>query len=391
MAEQEASQPRITVLLVDDQAMMGEAVRRVLASCTDIEFHYCQDPTQALATAAELQPTVILQDLVMPGVDGLDLVSEYRQQDATRDTPLIVLSTKEEADTKARAFANGANDYLVKFPEPLEMVARIRYHSRGYIALLERNAAHEALAANEQAMRKELNKAAHYVRSLLPPPMTAPMKTDWRFIPSASLGGDAFDYHWLDDDHFMMCLVDACGHGVGSALLSVSAINVLRSRTLPDTDFKDPTRVLEGLNAAFQMEQHNSMFFTMWYGVLNTKTRELRWGGAGHPPALVIPTGGGTILELKSQSMMVGVELDSEFPSESCIIEPGAELYIYSDGVYEITKSDGEIWTYGEFLEVMGPPVDPGTSRMDRLLEHGRVLQGSDLFVDDFSIIQVDL
>ena len=93
MGEQGVEQAGIVVLLVDDQAMMGEAVRRVLASCPDIEFHYCQDPTAALATAAELRPTVILQDLVMPEVDGLDLVSEYRQQEATRDTPLIILST----------------------------------------------------------------------------------------------------------------------------------------------------------------------------------------------------------------------------------------------------------------------------------------------------------
>ena len=69
------------------------------------------------------------------------------------------------------------------------------------------------------------------------------MPTHWQFIPSAALGGDAFDYQWLDDDHLAICLLDVCGHGVGSALLSISAINTLRSRTLPNTEFPDPSQV----------------------------------------------------------------------------------------------------------------------------------------------------
>ena len=127
-------QHRITVLLVDDQAIIGEAVRRMLATESDIEFHHCSDPTQALATANAIRPTVILQDLVMPDVDGLTLVKFFRANPATRDVPMIVLSSKEEPATKAEAFALGANDYVVKLPDRLELIARIRYHSRGYIA-----------------------------------------------------------------------------------------------------------------------------------------------------------------------------------------------------------------------------------------------------------------
>ena len=83
-----------------------------------------------------------------------------------------MLSTKEEADTKAEAFARGANDYLVKLPDPVELIARIRYHSRGYIALLERREAYAALARSRKALQDELNKAADYVRSLLPERLT---------------------------------------------------------------------------------------------------------------------------------------------------------------------------------------------------------------------------
>jgi adenylate cyclase len=135
----------IKVLLVDDQAIIGEAVRRLLATEEDIIFRYCSDPTTALHVANEFAPTVILQDLVMPDIDGLMLVRFFRANTPTRNIPLIVLSTKEEARVKAEAFALGANDYLVKLPDKLELIARIRYHSKGYISLLERNDAYKAL------------------------------------------------------------------------------------------------------------------------------------------------------------------------------------------------------------------------------------------------------
>lgn len=140
------------VLLVDDQAMIGEAVRRGLASEETIDFHFCADPHQAIAQAIQIKPTVILQDLVMPGLDGLTLVREYRNNPLTRDIPIIVLSTKEDPLIKSAAFAAGANDYLVKLPDNIELVARIRYHSRSYMTLLQRDEAYRALRVSQQQL-----------------------------------------------------------------------------------------------------------------------------------------------------------------------------------------------------------------------------------------------
>nr|WP_314582922.1 PleD family two-component system response regulator [uncultured Pseudomonas sp.] len=140
------------VLLVDDQAMIGEAVRRGLANEENIDFHFCADPHQAIAQAIQIKPTVILQDLVMPGLDGLTLVREYRNNPITRDIPIIVLSTKEDPLIKSAAFAAGANDYLVKLPDNIELVARIRYHSRSYMTLLQRDEAYRALRVSQQQL-----------------------------------------------------------------------------------------------------------------------------------------------------------------------------------------------------------------------------------------------
>ncbi len=142
----------VTVLLVDDQAIIGEAVRRMLANEAGVEFHFCSDPHAALATAERIQPTVILQDLVMPGVDGLALVGQYRSTEALRDLPIIVLSSKEDPKIKSQAFATGANDYLVKLPDVVELIARIRYHSRAYLALKQRDQANHALRLSQQQL-----------------------------------------------------------------------------------------------------------------------------------------------------------------------------------------------------------------------------------------------
>ncbi len=143
---------KITVLLIDDQAMIAEAVRRSLSSEDDIDFHYCQDPTKAIKLATEINATVILQDLVMPDIDGLMMVRYFRVNKATAKIPIIVLSTKEEATIKSEAFKLGANDYMVKLPDKIEMIARLRYHSQAYISLLERDEAFRALEESREKL-----------------------------------------------------------------------------------------------------------------------------------------------------------------------------------------------------------------------------------------------
>ncbi len=140
------------VLLVDDQAMVCEAIRRMLASQPDIDFHYCADAHEAIVVANQIKPTVILQDLVMPGIDGLTLVSHFRANPPTRETPIVVLSTNETPQVKGQAFAAGANDYLVKLPDKIELIARLRYHSRAYLNQLQRDEAYRALRESQQQL-----------------------------------------------------------------------------------------------------------------------------------------------------------------------------------------------------------------------------------------------
>lgn len=147
-----AAEMPVMVLLVDDQAIVVEAVRQIFLKEEGIDFHYCVNSEEAFDAAIRLRPTVILQDLVMPGTDGLTLVKVYRAHPMTRDVPIIVLSTREDPVIKRAAFEAGANDYLVKLPDRIELVARVRYHSRSFVNLTQRDEAYRALRQSQQQL-----------------------------------------------------------------------------------------------------------------------------------------------------------------------------------------------------------------------------------------------
>lgn len=382
----------LRVLLIDDQPIVGESVRRMLDGENDIELHFCSDPAQALATANRVQPTVILQDLVMPDVDGLLLVKFFRANPRTRETPMIVLSSKEEPVIKAQAFALGANDYLVKLPDRLELIARVRYHSRAYLNLLERNEAYRQLAESQRQLAEEVGQAARYVQSLLPENLDGAVQVRWRFVPSTQLGGDMFGYHWLDPDHLAIYLLDVSGHGVGSSLLAVSVANVLSARSLPDTDFRDPGAVVARLNDVFQMERQNGKFFTAFYSVYHRRERTLAYCNAAHPSALLFTgpdCGSATLRLLESTDPLVGMMPPGmPFETRTTPIDSYARLLIYSDGVFEIDRPGGGMWKHEEFLEYLKPRAG-ADDLMEQVLDHVRGLRGGAVLNDDFSFLDV--
>ncbi len=378
----------VKVMLVDDQRLVGETVRRMIAELPGTEFRYCANPAGAIEIAEQFKPTVILQDLIMPDVDGLDMVRSFRANQGTANVPVIVLSSKEEAKTKADAFAAGANDYLVKLPDKLELLARVAYHSDAYILRLERDEAFLALKAQQERTSEELAEAKNYVRSLLPAPMepTEQLASDWRFIPSTALGGDAFGYHWLDSNKLAIYLLDVCGHGVGSALLSVSAMNVIRSRTLPETDFAAPDQVLTALNLAFPMSQHGGRYFSMWYGVYDTATRTLTYASGGHPPPLLVPSEGEALL-LDSTGMIVGVFEGATYAAPVVQVQPGSILYIYSDGCYEVMQPNGEQMD-AEPFHAMLQTCALSMQSLDSVVRAVQDVQRHPDFEDDFSLLE---
>jgi serine phosphatase RsbU (regulator of sigma subunit) len=241
-----------------------------------------------------------------------------------------------------------------------------------------------------QELDRDLRKASNYVLALLPAPITTgPVRAEWRFLPSTQLGGDAFGYDWLDGDTFVFYLLDVSGHGAGSAMHSVTVLNVLRQRALPNVDFRNPAEVLASLNTRFQMDGHNGMYFTMWYGVYDKRDRTLSYGSGGHHPAYLIPPDRRESQPLGSPALMVGALPISEYEVHRTTVPAGSALYLFSDGVFDIQTKDQGQWTQSDFLPLLLEPPLPGTPEPERLYQAVRQAARPGPFDDDFSLMVV--
>ena len=198
-------------------------------------------------------------------------------------------------------------------------------------------------------LQEDLEAAADYVRSLLPEPINqGPVRTDWVYQPCSKLGGDAFGYHFVNGGKFAMYFLDVSGHGTDSSLHAISVLNVLSQQSLADTDFCSPQQVISRLNLVFRMQDHADKYFTMWYGVYDPETRELRYASAGHPPAYLISDKLRMPQPLQTGNPGVGLFTDAEFVAQSIAIPPHSSLVLFSDGAYEIPLPSGGEWTLDE-------------------------------------------
>lgn len=240
-----------------------------------------------------------------------------------------------------------------------------------------------ALQTTQKRLTDELTEAANYIFSILPEPRQAAPRTEWLLVPSTELGGDSFGYHQIDADHMAFYLLDVCGHGVGAALLSVTAINVLRSAALPNTDFRDPGAVLSALNDAFPMERQHNMYFTIWYGVLKRSTGELSYASGGHPPS-VLRKADGSVLTLATPGIAIGMLEGMGYRAAQCLVGEGDRLHIVSDGTFEVETAPGEMLAFQTFVERLSRSESPG-----EVLDWVRGLNGPGPLPDDFSLLNI--
>ena len=145
---------RAVVLLVDDQAMVAEDIRRMLADESDIEFHYCSNPRKAINTATEINASLILLELDLKAIDGKTLMRFFRANPSTREIPVILLSFKDDPKIRSDVFANGANDYIVMMPDKIELIARIRTHAYSYLTQQHRDAAFHSLLETQKVLEE---------------------------------------------------------------------------------------------------------------------------------------------------------------------------------------------------------------------------------------------
>jgi sigma-B regulation protein RsbU (phosphoserine phosphatase) len=270
------------------------------------------------------------------------------------------------------------------------------YYRRAVLAVEEKlEIEHQRTTRALIRLNENLSDAAVYVQTILPEPIhEGPVRSHWGFIPSESLGGDAFGYNWLDDDHFAVYWLDVSGHGVSAALLSATIMNVLRSTTLPGVDFREPDQVLSALNRTFPSDENNDMFFTIWYGVYNKATRKLSYASGGHPPAILLrqaPHREHQSQRLGTRNHIVGGLKNSTFRKKTLFIENASFLYVFSDGVYEFVHSNGNRWRYDEFIRYLDNFHSDSETDFEGLIGSIKKMNRSDVFEDDFTLLRVSI
>jgi serine phosphatase RsbU (regulator of sigma subunit) len=242
--------------------------------------------------------------------------------------------------------------------------------------------------AQSEEMERELRRAASYVQAMLPPPVReGAIRADWFYQPSARLGGDGFGYGTLRDDLTYCYLIDVAGHGTGAAMHGVAVMNQLRQRTLPNTDMADPAAVLTTLNQLFQMDGHDGLYFTIWYGVYRPSLRRIDYASAGHHAAYIVPADRSESIPLRTKNGIIGALPGMVYKADIAEVPLGASLYLFSDGVFEIVTKDGQEWGIQDFLPLLlNEPVD-GLTESQRLFREISEISRPGGLDDDFSLV----
>lgn len=382
------------ILVVDDDAINRELLVRLLERQGHLS---CQaaDGQDALSILRQASFDIALVDVMMPGMNGFQFLDLVRADEALREVSIIMVSALDDDASIARCLELGAEDYLPRDFNPVILKARINniLEKREYKRRNEAAAA--SLAKAQSRLNAELRDAAAYVRSLLPQRVRWPgLAIDWEFIPSLSLGGDSFSYQRLDDGRLAFFLIDVSGHGIEAALLSVTVMNLLKAKSLGALDYGSPRSVLERLNESFRIEDQNNMYFTIWYGVWDPTVRAVRYATGGSPPALLCKPGE-KAEELVSEGPIIGVDETAAFPEREAYVPLGSQLYLFSDGLYEIRLTDGSLLRWDDFVALFEAHSADCARSPDcispirRIVDEVRERSAREPFADDVSILEI--
>jgi phosphoserine phosphatase RsbU/P len=381
----------LRILVIDDDPTNQMFLQSTLQTITH-DVVLATTSEAGIRLAKQLQPALIICAGHVSGIEGIEICHIVKADPRLRSTFFILLTDRNTVEDRIIGLDAGADDCLSQPIARNELQARVRAGFRLYRSAHSLHQLAQELQAKTDLLEGQLFEAADYVRSLLPKPSQGKVAIDSRFLPSRELGGDCFDYYWLDPDYLMIYLLDVSGHGLGSALPSVFVQNLLRTQSLPGTNFYQPSSVLRALNEAFQMSEQNEQYFTIWYGIYNHQKRQLFYASAGHPAAVLLTQSAGQapqVQRLKTRGSPIGMFPNAKYVTARCNVGADSTLYIFSDGIYEIIQNDGTLWSLDSFIQLLLNCSATQTLHLDDLLKKVMLLNQSKTFNDDCSILQV--
>jgi len=303
------------VLLVDDAKANLDILVEGLKS--DHKLSLALNGETALQLAARTPPDLVLLDIVMPGLDGYEVCRRLREMPETAEIPIMFLSSLEEIQNKARGFEVGANDYLTKPFEMLEVKARVR-------SLLKAKAYNDA--AKEQ-IASELRVAREIQMGMLPHDFAGLEKTyhisfDALLEPAREVGGDLYGVCAAGPERLVIFLGDVSGKGIPASMFMVRAISAAR---LLSRDGPEPERILARLNDELAADNPSGMFVTFICAVFEARSGRLTLANAGHCRPILLPRGDSPRWAVRDLGTALGFEPGIQFDREA--FNPQEECY----------------------------------------------------------------
>lgn len=350
------------VLIVDDNEA-NILLLQALLTRWDYEVVVARDGVEAWDILDTDDISFVISDLMMPNMDGFELCQRLRLANLPRYVYVILLTALEDKASLIKGLEAGADDFLSKPFNQHELQVRIRAGERVLQlekTLTQRNAEIEEAYAT---IRRDLEAAAQMQQSLLPSTAAtlSGIAFDWLFRPSAVVAGDIFNFFQLDEHHLGFYHLDVAGHGIPSAMLSVTLSKVLTpavdqssllKRPIAEAPYYTlipPVDVVNSLNQRFQSSADSCLYFTMVYGIINTAIGRLTFTQAGHPSPVYMLQGAKARL-IGDGGFPVGLLPDLTYESLTVDMQRGDRLAIYSDGVTECMNPQQELYTEERLL-----------------------------------------
>jgi len=343
MSNPTATPAPMRVLIADDE-MLNRRILRAILRKDGVASLEAADGDEALALVRGERPDLVLLDVMMPGKDGYAVCTELKSDPALADIPVIFISSRDNTEDRVRGLKLGANDYVSKPFDAEEVLVRVRTH----LKLRQLNQSlmqlNSELLARQARMEEDLRAAADIQRALLPggaSPLPS-FQVASRFEPYGTVSGDLFNIHRLGPCLMGVFVLDVSGHGVSSAMVTVSVARtlspeggmVVRERPLT------PSEVMRELEREYPFERFER-FFTLSYLLVDTARGTVRYSSAAHPPPLLVPREGPARV-LSEGGPLLGVGAGGLFEEGQVRLAPGDRLFLYTDGAFEVSDEAGD-------------------------------------------------
>jgi sigma-B regulation protein RsbU (phosphoserine phosphatase) len=358
----------------------------------------------ALLAAGRDPPDLILLDINMPEMNGYEVCEHLKADDKLKGIPIIFISALTEQLDKVKAFATGGVDYITKPFQMEELHARVETHLKLRRLQIELEETNAQLSKVNGRMSRDLQAAAKIQETFLPRKVLRVPGVDfaWIYQPCDELAGDGLSIIPLGDGKVGLYILDVSGHGVASALLSVTLSRLLSppsersSILIRDGDVRGrfdiapPAEVAARLNRLFSFDAATEQLTTMVYGILNAATGEFRYVSAGHPGPVHLPYRADPVI-LKIEGFPIGLA-DEAYEERSVCLGAGDRLYIYSDGVPEAMNPAGKQFGNARLLEAIAQGrSEPLQENVATLLGEITRWHGTERPQDDISILAVEV